>query len=196
MEGFAPDSLPLNLDCEKALLCSCILSKELLDEPSIEPELFVIPAHRIIFERLRELFEHGSGLDFLLFKDFLERGGELDEAGGALYLDEIWSFLPSAANWKHYRDILAEVRARRIGILSCSELLKELADPAVQVGSDLTERFSSIQRRLEATMRIESTCVEVISQVQAQAYTQPAGSILLGDSHIVRGNVTVLAGPP
>jgi len=45
-------------------------------------------------------------------------------------------------------------------------------------------------------MRIESACIEVISQAQAQAYSQPAGSILLGDSHIVRGNVTVLAGPP
>src|SRR5215471_7434480 len=109
MEGFAPDSLPLNLDCEKALLCSCILATELLDEPSIESELFVLPAHRIIFDRLRELFEHGSGLDFLIVKNFLLNSGELNEAGGPAYLDEIWAFLPTPANWKHYRDILAEV---------------------------------------------------------------------------------------
>jgi hypothetical protein len=36
----------------------------------------------------------------------------------------------------------------------------------------------------------------MISQSQSQSYSQPAGSILIGDSHIVRGNVTVLAGPP
>jgi len=196
MEGFAPDSLPLNLDCEKALLCSCIKDAHLLDEPAIETELFVIPAHRIIFERLRELFEHGSSFDFLLFKNFLDRSGELAQAGGPQYLDQLWEFVPTSANWKHYRQILAEVRSRRLGILSCSELLKELADPQTQVGPDLTERFSAIQRRLEATMRVQPSCLEALSQSQAQLYKPPAGSLLVGDCHIVKGSVFVLGGPP
>jgi hypothetical protein len=196
LDRTGPDSLPLNLDCEKALLCSCIKSNELLDEPSLEAELFAIPAHRIIFERLRELFEHGSATDFVILKNFLARSDELEEVGGPAYLNDLWEFVPTSANWKHYVGVLAEVRTRRLGILSCSELLKELVDPHSEIGVDLTERFGSIQRRLEATMRLDSTLIEVISKAQSQSFTQPPGSILLGDSHIVRGNVTVLAGPP
>jgi DnaB helicase-like protein/AAA domain-containing protein len=191
-----PDSLPLALDSEKALLCSCIKSNELVDEPALEPELFALPAHRLIFERLRELFEHGSSIDFVVLKDFLSRSGELEQIGGAPYLSDLWDFVPSSANWKHYAKILAEVRTRRLGILSCSQLLKELVDPNTEIGPDLTERFGSIQRRLEASLRVDNTCLEMISQSQSQSYVQPPGSILLGDSHIVRGNVTVLAGPP
>jgi len=196
MDRIGPDSLPLNVDCEKALLCSCIKSNELVDEPSVESELFQIPAHRIIFERIRELFEHGSATDFVILKDFLARSGELEQVGGIHYLNDLWNFVPTAANWRHYVSLLAQVRTRRLGILSCSELLKELVDPGTEIGPDLTERFGSIQRRLEATLRIDTNSVEVISKSQSQAFVQPLGSVLLGDCHIVRGNVTVLAGPP
>jgi hypothetical protein len=196
MDRIGPDSLPLNVDCEKALLCSCIKSNELVDEPSVEAELFQIPAHRIIFERLRELFEHGSATDFVILKDFLSRSGELEEVGGIHYLNELWEFVPTAANWRHYVSLLAQVRTRRLGILSCSELLKELADPGTEIGPDLTNRFGSIQRRLEASLKSEPNSIEVLSISQSQTYMQPPGSILLGDSHLVRGNIAVLAGPP
>jgi hypothetical protein len=188
--------LPLALDSEKALLCSCIKSNELVDEPAIEPELFALPAHRLLFERLRELFEHGSPIDFVILKDFLARSGELEEVGGAPYLSDLWNFVPTAANWKHYRDRLAQVQARRLGILSCGQLLKELADPEIEIENDLTERFSSIQRRLEATLRLPNSSVEALSQSQSQLYSPPPGSMLLGDSHIVKGNVFVVGGPP
>jgi replicative DNA helicase len=189
--------LPLALDSEKALLCSCIKSNELVDEPALEPELFALPAHRLIFERLRELFEHGSPIDFVILKDFLSRSGELEQIGGAPYLSDLWDFVPSSANWKHYAKILAEVRTRRLGILSCSELLKELADPNTDIGPDLTQRFGAIQRRLETSLRAsDSTQLEMISQSASQLYNPPPGSILLGDSHLVKGNVSVLAGPP
>jgi len=196
MPGSAPDSLPLNVDCEKALLCSCIKDAELLDEPALEAELFAIPAHRIIFERLRELFEHGSAFDFVIFKDFLDRSGELAEVGGPQYLNELWEFVPTPANWKHYQGLLAEIRSRRLGILSCSELLKELADTHIEVGPDLSERFASIQRRLEATLRVQPSSIEAISQSQSKLYSPPAGAMLLGDYHIVKGSVFVLGGPP
>jgi hypothetical protein len=189
--------LPLALDSEKALLCSCIKSNELVDEPALELELFAFPAHRLIFERLRELFEHGSPIDFVILKDFLARSGELEAVGGATYLSDLWDFVPSAANWRHYVAVLAQVRTRRLGILSCSQLLKELVDPATEIGPNLTERFGSIARRLEASLRLsDSTQLEMISQSQSQRYLCPPGSILLGDSHLVKGNVSVLAGPP
>jgi hypothetical protein len=191
-----PDSLPLALDSEKALLCSCIKSNELVDEPALEPELFALPAHRLIFERLRELFEHGSPIDFVIVKDFLARSGELEQIGGAPYLSDLWDFVPSAANWKHYANVLTEVRTRRLGILCCSELLKELADPATKITLDLTEQFSSIQHRLAATLKADSSSIEVIDLDASLSYQQPADSILLGDCHLVRGNVSVLAGPP
>jgi hypothetical protein len=191
-----PDSLPLALDSEKALLCSCIKSNELVDEPALELELFAFPAHRLIFERLRELFEHGSPIDFVILKDFLARSGELEAVGGATYLSDLWDFVPSPANWRHYVAVLAQVRTRRLGILSCSQLLKELVDPATEIGPDLTERFGSIARRLEASLRVDSSSIEVISQSMSQTYAQPPGSVLLGDCHLVRGNVAVLAGPP
>lgn len=191
-----PQSLPLSLDSEKALLCSCIKYAELLDEPSIQSDLFYVPAHRLIFEHLRELFEHGSTLDFVPFKDFLARSGQLQEAGGPEYLDQIWDFVPSAANWKHYQSVLAQFRTRRIGILSCSRLLTELADPIMDVETNLLERFGSIQAKIEASIRAPSSNIELISQTQASLYSSPPGSLLLGDSHLRKGNVSILAGPP
>lgn len=40
------------------------------------------------------------------------------------------------------------------------------------------------------------TYIEVLSPSQILAYSPPPGMVLVGDQHIVRGNFTILGGPP
>jgi AAA domain len=48
----------------------------------------------------------------------------------------------------------------------------------------------------EAEVESPRTYIEFLAPSQILAYTPPADLVLVGDNHLVRGSVTVLAGPP
>ena len=90
-----PRSLPCREDSEKGLLCSMIGGAEARTEclRSFRPEMFYIPAHRILFQTLAALTEKEMPIDFRLVKESMARGGQLDEIGGVECLSAIWGYL-------------------------------------------------------------------------------------------------------
>jgi replicative DNA helicase len=97
--------LPKSEIGEKGLLCSIIQNTAILveEEKLITDLLFQIPANRLILKKLRELAPTFKAIDFItLLGSFSPL--ELTEIGEKEYLNEVFSCIDTAANWRYYFD--------------------------------------------------------------------------------------------
>lgn len=164
---------PQNLDSEKALLGSILLKSDVLYDITdiIHKDSFYNEAHRIIFIAMMDLFKKNTPIDVLSLSSRLKERGELEQIGGSSYLTELVNLVPSAANAKHYAEIVHRKYMMRrlidaanyiseLGYSEASEL-DELLDKAEKTVYDITEhsaihKFIAIKDTLgEAWDRID-----------------------------------------
>ena len=104
--------LPQSPDAEKGLLSSFMLSPnevyEIIERHQIDGSKFHIPAHGVILDQMVEIYKKKKHVDFILLTEWLRDRKKLDEAGGAAYVTELFTFLPTAANVHYYREIIEE----------------------------------------------------------------------------------------
>jgi replicative DNA helicase len=120
-----PRSLPYSEDAEKGVLCSLLLSPREVGGLCIlrlQPDAFYAPAHKIIYELVIEFSDKSKPMDFITMKQSLKDRGFLEEIGGPEFLNELYTFVPTAANAGYYIDIVREKYLLRRLILSCNSL--------------------------------------------------------------------------
>lgn len=129
--------VPQSVDAEKGVLCSCILNSELLDEMVDFPEdSFCHPAHKRIFEALREMHAKHCAIDLITLTQWLEDRGILEEVGGAGAVTDLSMFIPTPANFRYYIDIVREKWVRR-RVLKLSQSVSALAYAEVDNSDEL-----------------------------------------------------------
>lgn len=104
-------SLPANLDAEKFLLGILLLGEEeSWDEVAntIKELDFFQPAHRKIFESVKELHQKGQPSDVITLANLLKKKNSLEPVGGTAYLSELIHDLPSSVNILSYARIVRE----------------------------------------------------------------------------------------
>jgi replicative DNA helicase len=181
-----PRMLPNDLDAERGLLCSVILSPGVLNDlVGLPQEAFYFPAHSDLFELFREMGEKGRVMDFQSVKRQLEVRGKLDDIGGAEYLDEVWSFLPTAANWKYYLGSVQEQHQRRVMIWEAQKLIDLAYDPATNMKEAVNGIVEETLTRLSAqvskprkTNREELD--ELLEEIEQRCVTKDPGGIKTG----------------
>ena len=114
-ESYLPEalrSLPQSLDAEKGVLGSILLSPTtLLDEcikRQVGAKYFHLPAHALIFSALVEMQEKKKPIDLISLTQFLEDTKRLEDAGGAVGVTELFTFVPTATNAPYYLEIVRE----------------------------------------------------------------------------------------
>ena len=120
-----PRSLPYSEDAEKGVLCSLLLSPREVGDRCIlrlQPDAFYAPAHKIIYELVIEFSDKSKPIDFITMKQSLKDRGFLEEIGGPEFLNELYTFIPTAANAGYYVDIVREKYLLRRLILACNSL--------------------------------------------------------------------------
>jgi replicative DNA helicase len=120
-----PRSLPYSEDAEKGVLCCLVLSPREVGDLCIlrlHPAAFHAPAHRIIYELVIEFSDKSKPIDFISLKQALKDRGFLEEVGGPEFLNEVYTFVPTAANAGYYIDIVREKYLLRRLILACNSL--------------------------------------------------------------------------
>ena len=120
-----PRSLPYSEDAEKGVLCSLLLSPREVGDLCIlrlQPDAFYAPAHKIIYELVIEFSDKSKPIDFITMKQSLKDRGFLEEIGGPEFLNELYTFIPTAANAGYYVDIVREKYLLRRLILACNSL--------------------------------------------------------------------------
>ncbi|MFO0898953.1 MAG: replicative DNA helicase [Pirellulales bacterium] len=144
-------ALPSELEAERAVLASVLLSAEVLDDVQLEidrDDLFD-EAHRLIYERMLALYNSGRKLDVTTLVSSLrkERGGgesALDLAGGLEYLTSLLELRPTASGAAYYARLVRE-----------ASLLRQLQKAAADTLSDVARRPESARDAVgEAERRI------------------------------------------
>lgn len=138
MDQHRVESFPHSVDAERGLLCSLALQPTIFDEATIlQPALFYIPAHKLVYQHLLDCFQDHGTTDFIIVRDTF-RLLELSEIGGVQALSELYSFVPSSANWRFYVERLADLYQRRVTIQAASLLIQKCLD--VEANSDVPVR--------------------------------------------------------
>src|ERR1700736_1126370 len=121
----APRSLPFSIDAEKGVLSSILLSPRDVSDLCVlrlQPPAFYVPAHQIIYELVLECADTSKPIDFMRLNQALQDRGQLEEIGGAEFLNELYGFVPTAANAAYYIEIVREKFLLRRLILTCNGL--------------------------------------------------------------------------
>lgn len=149
--GSTPDLLgkipPQNLDAEKSVLGSLLFSSEAFDEviQHVQSHCFYTNSHRLIFQCIHDMYEKGvRALDVITLSHELEKRGEFEEVGGAVYLNEIMGTVPHAAHAEYYAKIVRDAWLQRSLIDACTDSLRE----AYHGGEDVEEILAKAEKRI------------------------------------------------
>jgi AAA domain/DnaB-like helicase N terminal domain len=143
------DPLPFSDDAEKGVLCSLLLSPRKVGDLCIlrlRQSAFYVPAHETLYRLVLEFLDESKPIDFISLKQALQDRRQLEEIGGAEFLNELYGFVPTAANVAYYIDIVLEKHQLRRCKQLCDRLSGQCkdqdADPAallVEAQNELTE---------------------------------------------------------
>lgn len=119
---------PQSIDSEKALLGSIMLRPDSIHDITdiIHEGSFYFDKHRIIFQTMMELFNKSTPIDLLSLTQRLREKKEIDKIGGSSYLSELVESVPSAANIKHYAEIVQKKHIMR-NLINASEDVTKLS---------------------------------------------------------------------
>jgi replicative DNA helicase len=99
---------PQDVGAEQALLGSIMIRPDGLYEifDLVAPEDFYAEKHRKIYRTMLALQERSEPIDVVSITNVLREKKQLEQIGGSTYLAELINLVPSAANLKHYADIV------------------------------------------------------------------------------------------
>lgn len=97
-----------NLNAEKSVIGSILLKNDSICEviDILEPENFYSSKHKIIFKKLKEMYESNIAADVVTLCDKL--GESLKEVGGMTYISELINSSVTAVNIKKHGEIIKE----------------------------------------------------------------------------------------
>lgn len=151
---------PQSLEAESALLGAIMLRPDTMHDINdiVSAESFYSERNRIIFAAMTDLFKKSSPIDLLSVSARLTERNQLDQIGGATFLTELASNVPSSSNAKYYAQIVQKKymmrrlieAAEHISELGFDEAhdLEEMLDKAERKVFDVTN-FSSVHKFVE-----------------------------------------------
>lgn len=141
----APDahrSLPQSIEAEKALLSSALLSpREVITEcaEKITEDAFYSPAHTDVYRVLVEMWSANQPIDVITLTNRLRDLSLLDAVGGPGAVTELVGYVPTAANARHYLDIVREKSLLRRMISACTSAASRCYEEQADVGQLLDD---------------------------------------------------------
>lgn len=111
--AFAGRTPPHSVEAEEYLLSCCLLDGNDTVARCFEGKLtaaaFYVPANRIIYEKLTELYNKGAPIDLAVLAEELKTTKQLDEVGGYAYLTQISGRIPTTAQATYFIEKVREL---------------------------------------------------------------------------------------
>ena len=136
----APRQLPPHsLEAEQSVLGGLLLDDRAWDDVAdrLEPADFYRPAHRLIFEVMRELAGDTQPIDVVTVSEAIRTRGLLEKSGGVAYLAELAEATPTASNVRAYAGIVAELAARRQVVGAVTGIAETVLAPGNRTSAEL-----------------------------------------------------------
>ena len=120
-------TLPHSSDAERSVLGSMLISTDACELVclTLAEEDFYVPAHAKIYKAIKDLVSGNKAVDLVTVTEVLEHRGEIELVGGILALTDLVTFVPTAANVKHYIDIVKAHSNRRSAIRASGEVIRD-----------------------------------------------------------------------
>ena len=160
---------PHSIEAEMCTLASMMLDKQLAESvvSMLDGESFYLTDHKIIFDTIRSLIVESRPVDAVILRDELKRTNQLDAIGGAAYIAQILSSVPSAAHGLEYAGRVREKSLLRLMIGLSDNITRrayagaEDADTLLDAAAG--EMFKLAERRITNPM-------QHLGDVAAQVY--------------------------
>ena len=146
---------PQAVDLEQAVLGAMMLEKNAVNDTIdiLTANSFYDPKHYYIFKAIHTLFGNSSPIDLLTVVNKLKSEGELELAGGAVYVSQLTSRVASAAHVEYHARIISQKHIQREIIRMCSEVLKQAFDETTDVFDLLNKAESDLFKIAENNMK-------------------------------------------
>lgn len=137
---------PHNNEAEVSIIGAILIDKDAIVNVAefLRPEHFYNPNHGAIFESLLELYEERQPIDLITLKERLKNKKLIQRIGGAGYLTELVSSVPTAAHIEQYAKIVKDNYTKRELISSASKITDEAFDDGAQAAEILDRAEQSI----------------------------------------------------
>lgn len=135
---------PQNVEAESSLLGALLLDSDAIVKVAdiLSPADFYEERHARIYEAALTLYNRHSPIDVLTLSDQLQNTGMIDVVGGAQYLSELTTLVPTAAHADKYAEIIAQKAIRR-RLIKASQAITNLGYDEAQSLQDLIESAES-----------------------------------------------------
>lgn len=118
---------PHSEEAERAVLGSCLQDEAaimLCLDRGVLPETFYAPAHRILYLAIMDLYLADRPVDLISVPEKLRAAGDLEKAGGLVYVEGLIDGCPTSAHAEHYIGIILERAAQRT-LIDCARKIIE-----------------------------------------------------------------------
>src|SRR6266700_4098417 len=135
-------SPPHSVEAEQGVLGSMLISpREAIAEcvEKINEEYFYVPAHQTIYNVLVDLWNAGQAIDLITFTQVLRDRNILAGVGGAAFVTNLFTFVPTAANVQYYLDIVRDKYILREIISAATESVRRAYEEQDEVNNLLDE---------------------------------------------------------
>lgn len=155
-DSFAGRVPPQNLEAERAVLGAMLVNEDAFHDmlELLEADQFYAPSHRKIFNALRQVQPQGKPGDAVIIMETLKENGELEAVGGATYLGDLTTDVPSVRNVAHWGSIVKNQFQLRELCRTTSLLTEEIFN-----GCSVEEAYEKAESDIQklADGRLQST---------------------------------------
>lgn len=135
---------PQSYEAEASVLGAMLLEKLAVTRAleHLDDSFFHHPGHRILFRAMSRLFESNKIIDPITLTEELRRTDELEDAGGQVYIMDLLSAVPTAANIEYHIKIVIEKAVLRRLIETATGIVSEAYEGKGDV-NDILDRAES-----------------------------------------------------
>ena len=140
---------PQNIEAEQMVLGAVLIENDSLNNVMslLSSEDFYKDIHRRIYAVMLEMFERREAIDLVTLTDSLRGKVGLDTVGGASYLANLVSLVPTAANIKYHAKIIREKSVLRRLIHASTDIITQCYDDSRTVES-IDELLNTAERSI------------------------------------------------
>ncbi len=124
--------LPHNTEAEQSVLACVFLDKNatFYIMENVKAEDFYNEHHTEIFEAMRDIYAKSIPVDFITLTEELESRSVMESVGGMTYISALTNIVPSAANFRHYVEIVKKHSLTRRLIAAANRIADAAFNPA------------------------------------------------------------------
>ncbi len=163
---------PQSLEAERSVLGAMLIESEAIPRALtlLVPEDFYRDAHRAIYEAMLLLFERSEPVDLVTLSSELGKQGRLEAVGGAAYLTQLASGVPTAAHVERYAQMVRDRSLARQVIRAGTDIVARGFDPQIAADELLDEAEQRIfqiaqSRSTRSYSPLKDVLIEAIAKV-------------------------------